>query len=89
MPKKTNPRTSIKAGDRVEVEWEDAYNSGGWVSNIEDHTPAIVHTVGFVVFNDKRGIKLATGRSKNLNDSYDALGQSFVPQGMVRKIRKI
>jgi hypothetical protein len=73
----------------VLVEWGDAHGGGGWKSR-EDlqhvHNPLVVVSTGFVVKKDNVGITLASGWS----EEYDgAVGCSFIPAGMIRKITKV
>jgi hypothetical protein len=87
MKTKAQPRSQIKPGDKVEVFWEDAYGTSGWDGDPEDHTPYNVRTLGYVVFKDTRGIKLAHGSATD-GPAPPALGVTFIPKGMIRSIVK-
>jgi hypothetical protein len=74
--------------DLVIVTWEDAWGASGWVSLDRanaDHRPLEVISTGFVVKADKKGVQLTSWFDENGNPS----GQSFVPRGMITKIKKV
>lgn len=78
--KRTGPKA--KPGSLVEVTWEDAYSTAGWCDS--SHSPAMVISIGFAVFDNNDGIMLAHGHAMG-----EFLGKSFIPKGMVRSVKKI
>jgi hypothetical protein len=82
----------IKMMDCVLVEWEDAYGHSRWehIGHDEPHASFVVRSVGFVIFCDKRGIKLTQGIKVDKDDE-DPMGAGvfFIPKGMIRKIKKL
>jgi hypothetical protein len=70
------------------IVWGDAWGSSGW-KDIDDavgmHGAMEVTSIGFVIKADKKGILFAQGYS----EQNTPLGVSFVPRGMIKKIRKI
>ena len=73
----------VKSGDKVLVEWEDAYSENSWSRDPYQHEAAIVENLGHVIFHDKRGIMLAASRM------IDGVAGSrfFIPKGMIRKVK--
>lgn len=49
------------------------------------HGPLVITNVGFLVKQDKVGVTLTAGLDENGNYA----GNFFIPQGMLRKIKKI
>lgn len=82
----------VKLMDCVLVEWEDAYAHSRWehIDENDPHPTFIVKSVGFVIFYDKRGIKLTQGIKVDKDDE-DLMGAGifFIPRGMIRKIKKL
>lgn len=70
------------------VTWNDAHETSEDFKDASsvDHSPAVQHTSGFIVKNDRVGITLATeiddqgtgGRTTN-----------FIPRGMIVKVRRL
>ena len=73
----------------LEVEWGDATGSGEWQTHDEvnkQHNEGIfVKSIGYLFKSDKAGITLCHG----VGPEKTYVGTSFIPSGMVRKIRKI
>lgn len=74
----------LGAGDLVRIEWDDATQpSHGWVAPGDiDPTPAICHSVGWIVHKDERAITLASTKC----DGGEVMGAMRIPAGTVRKI---
>jgi hypothetical protein len=71
----------------VWVEWGDAWGNAGWANPDDDlHNPKLVVTVGFLYKNDKKGVTLFQGYDKESNQP---LARTFIPAGMVSKIKKL
>ena len=83
----------ITEGALVEVTWEDAYativteRTAQEVS--EMHEPALMRTVGYLVFDDKRGIMTSMTTFNSLQDEKLYNDFHFVPRGMVKKVRRV
>jgi hypothetical protein len=85
IPKKYNERTP----PIVEVIWEDS-----WANNNYNYTdeafkaegPLILHNVGYLIQNDKRGVGLALERNVKATNSRNV---SFIPRMLIKKMCKI
>ena len=70
----------------VIVIWDDAWSNADEPITISDaiakHGPEEIHTIGWLLVDDERGVFLANEYYSN--DTYR--GQTFIPRGMVRKI---
>lgn len=72
----------------AKVLWGDAWNQAGWKTEKwveENHEPAMVENVGYIVKQDRSGVSLAQG----VSDDVSFLGIMFIPRGMIKKITKI
>jgi len=80
---------TFPATDRapVLIEWDDATQpSHGWVAPGDiDPTPAICHSVGWIVHKDERAITLASTKC----DGGEVMGAMRIPAGTVRKITSL
>lgn len=74
--------------DLVIVEWGDAWSSAGWADGPSEHKAVTVFTVGFLEKNDKVGVTVV-GRIADYNNEWGAGLRSFIPAGMIKKIKKI
>ena len=75
----------LKFGDPVKVTWIDACSRTGWDIPYRDGVECI--HVGVFVSKSSKGICLA--RSVEKGDRETVLGPSFIPKGMIRKIRRL
>lgn len=70
--------------DLVEVWWEDASDAEqGWVKDIDEDTPAMALSVGFLVKETNDRIYLA----QDIDADGHHNGRGKIPRGMVRSIR--
>lgn len=76
----------FKRGTVLEVAWEDACGTAEWVEYDEPMPPPRVKTVGYFVRWDHGGILLAVGYAEK---GSGLCGVSFIPRGMIRKIRRL
>lgn len=78
---------------RLEVEWIDASGSAGWEDADVPFTPPLVTNIGYLIRSNEHGLILATGimvdSDGKPNGSDRMLAPSFVPHGMIRKIRRV
>lgn len=78
---------------RLEVEWIDASGSAGWVDDDRDFEPPIIVNIGYLIRSNVHGLILATGiyigSDGKPSGSDRMLAPSFIPHGMVRKIRRV
>lgn len=80
---------NLKRGEIVEIVWEDAHGSAAWADIDETPPEVLVKSVGyFVKYYKDRGLVIAGGLPSN-RESGQMVGPSFVPQGMVRSIRRL
>ena len=81
----------LKAGDAIRVVWVDACGvSDGWRAPYKDGVE--VENVSVFVLQNKNGMCLAKGMARKPDGGFDleqTLEPSFIPRGMVRKIRKL
>lgn len=68
----------------VVVEWLDAWtkDEGAALDDAKgSHAPTVVHTIGWVLYEDEVGISLA-------NEYYDDYwrGRTFIPRGMIKEV---
>lgn len=75
----------LKFGDAVEVQWEDACSYGGWREPYDEGP--LITSVGMFVKQSRKGLCLMRGAE--MPDKDQVLGPSFIPRGMVRKIRRL
>lgn len=66
----------------VIVNWKDAYGSA---ARDFAHEPLIITTVGWLLCKDKNGVSVANERQED--GAYR--GQTFIPSGMVQRIKTI
>jgi hypothetical protein len=77
----------LKIGDCVEVIWEDACGGRGWCAPYEEGVEVV--SAGILVRNTKRGICLASGIDNEDKELEKVLLPSFIPRGMVKRVRKL
>jgi hypothetical protein len=87
--KKSSASRYKTRGQRVEVQWEDAYKESRWSHDPEQHKPLICNNLGWVVFHDKRGIMLCDSNHKNDDGTTTVGGRHFIPKGMIRQINYV
>lgn len=66
----------------VIVTWHDAYGSA---SRDFSHAPLVMTTVGWLLCKDSKGVAIANERQED--GAYR--GQTFIPAGMVQRIKTI
>ena len=70
----------------VRVTWEDAYSTNEW-SAPDEYTPVfLVHSVGYLLRNNKRQLVLAQSRGEQNDAVADLI---VIPAGMVREVETL
>jgi hypothetical protein len=67
------------------VRWGDAWVHGAWddeTPSTKKAKPVIVHTVGWLIKQDKTGVLVAA----QIADGAQLANQSFIPKGMIKDI---
>ena len=72
----------IKEGERVVIEWGDAWNVGRQSDMMRE---LVTSSVGWVVDRNEYGIKI----SNEVNEFNDHRGEDYIPRKMVIKVTKI
>lgn len=68
----------------VEVIWEDAESSVGWEGEGEtNHEPAMVITVGFLIYHSEKILHIASTTDADRNTN----ARLKIPSGMVRSMK--
>lgn len=60
------------------ITWEDAYSSDEWVDGVEKVEPFIVHTIGYLIYEDDKRITLAGSVQE-----YSTSCRLIIPKGMI------
>ena len=72
----------------VIVSWNDAQATATRVYVKErDHVPTVMHTVGWLLDQDDRGVSVACERFEE-DGQWSYRGHTFVPAGMLIKVRR-
>ena len=79
----------VKLGWFVQVDWNDASASASMPFSAErDHKPIVMKTRGWVLACNRAGISVAS--ESYHEDGHDHFrGWTFIPKGMVVKVRRI
>jgi hypothetical protein len=76
MEKSTKPKHKV-----LFVTWNDAESIDAWTDAVEiDHDPAVIHSIGLLLKEDKDSITLALNHDTK-NDTYSCIMK--IPKGMI------
>jgi len=72
----------------VVVTWVDAHDNPAHIDSDqvdEEHKPNLVHSVGWLLKKDKKGVTIA----RCYDDEKESDASLFVPTGMIQSVRKV
>lgn len=72
----------------VVVRWNDASSSATKVFTEKDHAPVVMHTIGWLRFQDDAGISLCC-ECFHEEGEWQWRGHTFIPAGMVIDVREL
>ena len=81
----------LKAGDRVEITWDDATGDSGWVGVKEVKWPKMrCRTLGFFIQANELAVMLADSLFEDWEEADGTIGGvTTIPRGMVIRVRKV
>jgi hypothetical protein len=74
----------------VEVVWNDAWADHDNFSTIhgitQSHDPLVVHTLGWLLVDDEKGLSVANERSSEDDGKDTYRGRTFIPRAMIKSV---
>lgn len=74
--------------DLVLVTWQDAHGSLTEYYATKMHAPAVMHTVGWLMEANDKGVSICCERSPD-GELFDYRGHTFVPIAMVVSVQRL